>query len=97
LDYWKYIEFSLSKRYNWKKSFEKNYFDYETSYSFKVINLIQFFGDLLFVISLKSWHEFYTHYYIMLGSYKNVLALNNYIELEKFDFDDCDDKDDLDN
>ena len=92
----KYIEFSLSKRYNLKKSFEKNYFDYETSYSFKVINLIQFFDDLLFVISLKSWHEFYTHYYIMLGSYKNVLALNNYIELEKFDFDDCDDKDDLD-
>ena len=82
----KYINFSFSPQYNLKNYFEENYYDYETSYYFKVINLIQFFDDILFIFSLKSIEQMFVGCDLMLGSYKNSLAKYKYLNLETYNF-----------
>ena len=82
----KYIEFSFSPTFNLYSYFEEDFYDYETTYYFNVINLIQFFDDILFIISLKSEYQSFMQYNLMLCSYKNSLAKYNHITLEHFDF-----------
>ena len=82
----KYINFSFSPQYNLKNYFEENYYDYETSYYFKVINLIQFFDDILFIFSLKSIEQMFVGCDLMLGSYKNSFGKYKYLNLETYNF-----------
>ena len=83
----KCIEFSDSQTFDSENGFKEDHFDdVEISYSLRVINLIQFYDDLLFIISLKSFKGNFNAYTLMLGSYKNVLTLNNYMRLEDFCF-----------
>ena len=84
-----YIEFNHSKAYNYKRDLDSEDFDYKSSFYFKVINLIQFFDDILFIISIKEFYEGSEYYYFNLGSRKKGLSNENYISLENFNFD-CD-------
>ena len=89
-----YIEFSHSKAYDYEQYLNSEY-DYKTSYYFKVINLIQFFDDIIFIIYLRSISEdFYTHN-LILGSIKKGSCKENYIDFEEFDFDGSDDYDEM--
>ena len=87
--YGKFILFSSDIIFNSEKSFAKQCFDYECSYNFKIINLIKFFDDIIFVLLLKKDYQGFISYKILLGSCKSPLAFNNYLELEKFNFDEC--------
>ena len=84
--YGKYIKFSSDNYFNSENNFAEEYFDYECSY-FKIINLIKFFDDILYVLSLKRRYQTYITYNILLGSWKDPLAFNNFLELEKFHYD----------
>ena len=90
-----YIEFSLSGTYNYPCELETRFCDYESRFYYKVINLKQFFDDILFIISIEETYHNSGDYYLMLGSCKKRLSNNNYISLEKFSFDLYRDYDDL--
>ena len=82
--YGKYIVFSFCKIFNPEKKLTEEYFSFEWICYFKIINLITFFDDILFVLSLKIIDQGDITYKILLGSIKNPLAFNNYLELETF-------------
>ena len=83
-----YIEFNARKSYNYKEDFERDNFDYEITYDFQVINLIQFYDDILFIIFLKtlSNDQNFEESIFKLGSYKKRLLWDYYIHLEDFIF-----------
>jgi len=90
-----HIQFSNTKTYNYRDDLGSEYFDYESSYNLKVINLIQFFDDILFIFSIERIYKTSGDYNFMLGSYKKGLSKGNYICLEEFDFNGYPDRKDV--
>ena len=88
--YGKYIKFSFNQDFNSENNFAEESFNYENEYYFKIINLIKFYDDILFVLSLKKRYHSFSTYKILLGSCKNPLAFNNFLELEEFHY--CDER-----
>ena len=69
-----YIEFSFSGTYNYPNELDSYYFDYESKYYLKVINLVQFLDGILFIVLIKSIYQMFGDYCLMLGSYKKGLS-----------------------
>ena len=81
-----YIEFSVSHFYNFKDELNLSHSDYDIQHEYNLINIFQFFDNILYVCSDRNIMQMISFDNIMLGSYKNGLIFEKYIDIEKLDF-----------
>ena len=84
-----YIKFSISKSYNFRDELKLDdiNFDYKIRHEYYLINIFQFFDNILYVCSDSGFGYISCFYNIMLSSYKNWLIPNKYIIIEEFGYD----------